>query len=175
MSKKDLLAKYADEVNYPYDDYVKHYLVDHWKKAASQNDWEEVVSENFADRHSVEGSLSKHKAVDICRRRSGGGTRNFTSTTLDQGFIQKIVKYISDHLVAWHGKHAKEFRNYRIGVDGTMWTVRCEDGDFLPKCYRDSVVVGLDRRGLVTHFHGDASAAQGTIWKRNQKGDWTKN
>ncbi|HEU0014991.1 MAG TPA: hypothetical protein VFQ45_14985 [Longimicrobium sp.] len=163
MNQAELLRTFANE---SYDDYVKHYLVKFWTDKAGANDWQSVVSAAFAGRHTVDGSVSENKAVDVARNRSGGGTRDFVSTLLSESLVRKAVKYIADNVIALHGKQRGAFTNYLVPVEGTMWTVQVKANEgFLPKQYRDSVVVGIDRNGLITHFHGDRTYAEGDIYQ----------
>jgi hypothetical protein len=128
--------------------------------------WPDLVTDNFAQRHTVEGSISEQKTRDVCRQRSADGTQDFTSTSLTTDFMIKIARYIAENVIEWHGKNVKAFANYKLNVDGMMWTVVCKANQgFLPTCYRDKVVVGIDRSGLINHFHGDAQYAQGRIYE----------
>lgn len=162
MDRTELLHRHANE---EYDDYVKHYLVKYWQDMSQKADWESLVTANFASRHTVEGSLSEEKAIDVCSNRSGGGANNFTSTSLDKGFVERIVRYICEHVIAWHGQQIKGFANYQLPVKGQMYTVQAKANEgFLPRMYRDQVVVGIDGSGLINHFHGDAQYANPPIY-----------
>ena len=125
-----------------------------------------LISPHFADVHLVEGSLSKEKAVDMCVERSHQGAHDFTSTILATGFMEKIAHYISKNIIEMHGKQRGVFTNYLIPERGAMITVKydAEKQKFLPTQYSDQVVVGIDREGLITHFHGDAQYATGDIF-----------
>jgi hypothetical protein len=162
MTRQELLRYYQNE---DYKDYVGKYLVKHWKDESNRNDWEALVNNNFANRHSVEGTLTKEKAVDVCRERSHEGTIDFTSTSLSTDFVERIVRYIATDIIEWHGKNRGEFTNYEVSAPGMMITVQSKAGQgYLHTQYRDKVVVGISREGLITHFHGDATYADGAIY-----------
>jgi hypothetical protein len=171
MTRTDLLKQYAD-LNNPdtySKDYVEKFLVKHWQDESKKRNWEELVTTNFADRHAVDGKLSVEKAVDICRQRSGQGAHDFTSTTLTTDFVQNIVRFVADDIIAWHGKNRGNFTNYEISVRGMMITVKYDASKkaFLPTQYNDKVVVGINREGLINHFHGDAQYAEGSIYRKD--------
>lgn len=158
MHKQELLSYFNNE---DYGDYVKNYLVRHWKEKSSDGYWQDLVTDNFMDRHTVEGTVTKEKAVDICRSRSNNGTRGFTSTLITEALVKKVIRFIANNVIEWHGKNVKAFANYSIPVQGTMWTVVCTPNKgFEPTSYQDAVVVGINREGLINHFHGDARCAQ---------------
>ncbi|MEM7049052.1 MAG: hypothetical protein AAF604_05310 [Acidobacteriota bacterium] len=170
MNQRELLNYFESE---DYADYVKHYLISFWQKQASDGNWKELVTSEFRGRHSVEKNLSEEQAVDVCRRRSGGGTRDFVSTSLSDSFITKIVQFVATNIIPWHGMNDRGFTNYEVGVEGLMWTVQCTAGEgFLPTCYRDRVVVGINHAGLICHFHGDAQYARGDIFVPKGGGNW---
>lgn len=165
MTREQLLEYYRNE---EYDDYVGKYLVPHWRKESGDNNWGDLVNNGFAVRHSVEGSLSKQKAKKICEIRSQMGAINFTSTSLSTDFVQRIVQYVATHIIQWHGKNRGRFTNYMVQVEGEMITVQCKAGEgYLTTEYRDKVVVGIDRDGLITHFHGDVTYADGDIYGKD--------
>jgi hypothetical protein len=169
MTREELLGYYADLNPDSYSkDYVEKYLVKHWKDESTPKGWIHLVTENFAIRHSVEGDISEQKAIDTCRVRSGQGANDFISTTLTTGFVVNIVRFVADNIILWHGKNRGDFTNYEASVNGTMITVKYDASKkaFLPTQYKNKVVVGINREGLINHFHGDAQYAQGNIYRQ---------
>jgi hypothetical protein len=167
MERVELLAHYAELNPDSYTkDYVGKFLVKHWKDESTKRNWRQLVTDNFALRHSVEGNISEEKAVDTCRARSAQGTNDFISTTLTTDFVENIVRFVADNIIEWHGKNRGDFTNYEVSVKGMMITVKCDASKkaFLPTHYKDKVVVGINREGLINHFHGDAQYAQGAIY-----------
>jgi hypothetical protein len=165
MTREELLQKHHDE---EYDNYVKHYLIQHWKDESEKGNWRDLVSIHFADRHSVEGTITEKGATDKCRERSHEGTRDFTSTSLPASYVTTIVRYIATNIIEWHGKNRRPFTNYEISVTGTMITVKCTAGKgYTPTQYRDKVVVGISPEGLITHFHGDIKYAEKPIFRKD--------
>jgi hypothetical protein len=166
---RDELRRYYNELNNAEsytNDYVKKYLVPYWMEKSEKRNLADLISPHFANVHLVEGGLSQEKAVQMCVERSGYGANNFTSTVLATNFVEKIARYITNNIIELHGKHRGVFTNYQVPERGMMITVtyNAEKKQFNPTQYSDQVVVGIDREGLITHFHGDAQYATGDIY-----------
>lgn len=157
MTKDELLKHYKSD---DYQDYLTHYLVKHWQDESGKGKWQELVTVNFMDRHTVDGTVTEQKAIDLCRVRSQGGTRDFVSTLLAEDLVKKVVLNIAKNIIKWHGDNIKGFANYLINEQGMLCTVVCKANEgFISHNYRDAVVVGINKEGLINHFDGDATYA----------------
>ena len=155
-TRRELDQKYQEVQNgeIGYDDYRKHYLVPFWNERAQNGKWQEVVSDNFRDRHTVDGTVSKEKAVDILRDRSGNFTRPFTSTLISEKLMRKVVAVLAKNNIP---SHPQRFTNYSVGdAEGMVWVAwTTGDGRYQVQQNRTSVIVGINEPGILNHFHGD--------------------
>jgi hypothetical protein len=168
MTVEKLLEYYNelnDGDNYK-KNYVQKYLIPHWKEESLRRNLRALISPHFANVHLEEGTITPEKAVDMCLQRSHQGANDFTSTVLSKDFVERIVRYITNNIIEWHGNNRGVFTNYQVTERGMMITVKydAEKKQFLPTQYSDQVVVGINREGLINHFHGDARYATGDIY-----------
>jgi hypothetical protein len=155
-TRRELDAKYREVENdeIPYGDYRKHYLVPFWNERAANGKWEEVVSASFKDRHTVEGTVSREKAVDVLKTRSNDFTRPFTSTLISEKLMRKVVAVLANKNIP---THPQRFTNYSVGdAAGMVWVAWTKgDGQYQVQQNRTSVTVGINEPGILNHFHGD--------------------
>jgi hypothetical protein len=170
MRREELLEKYDELYPDNYRDYVNKYLVDHWRKESEKGNWRDLVTNAFATRHGGEGTVTTQQARDVSHLRSAGGQNDFTSTTLSEDDLVKIVQNISKNgIIQWHGQNNQGFNggfaNYELSVTVRAVTVQVFAGKgFKPNQDRVNVVVGINRQGLICHYHGEAEYADGTIY-----------
>ncbi|HEY9432521.1 MAG TPA: hypothetical protein VI260_13745 [Blastocatellia bacterium] len=169
MTRRELLT-YYDELNADnYKDYVNKYLVGHWKEESERGNWRDLVTDAFAARHGVEGTVTAGKARDVAHQRSAGGQNDFTSTSLSEEDLVKIVRDISKNVILAHGKHFNEIPgniiNYELSVTVRPVTVQVfADKGFKQNQGQVNVVVGINKQGLICHYHGDAEYSGGTVY-----------
>jgi len=148
MTKADLL-KYVDE---DWKDYRNKYLVPYWKDKAGSGKWQELVTDNFKARHTVDGTVSQEQALKVCKQRSANGTHDFNSTIVTEALMKSVVKLISDSKIA---QHTKAFTNYKIGASGYLFDVSAKaNKGYLVRVCKGSVEVGVDATGIINHLHG---------------------
>ena len=164
LTQSDLLSYFDNET---YHDYVDKYMLPYWN-TNSQN-WRNLVTNQFANRHSVEQTITSQAAINKCRERLGN-LDEFTSTILPESYIKKIVTYINERgnisnvlsgrVIEFHGKQVKQFANYNIQPESNIITVKCYRDNRPEQVYQGSsgVVIGINRNGLINHFHGDRYA-----------------
>jgi hypothetical protein len=169
MTRRDLLTYYAELNPDNYRDYVNKYLVGHWKEESEKGNWRDLVTDAFAARHGVEGTVTTGKARDVAHQRSAGGQNDFTSTSLSEDDLVKIVRDISKNVILAHGQNFETLRlnivNYELSVTVRAVTVQVFAGKgFKQNQDRVNVVVGINKEGLICHYHGDAEYSGGPIY-----------
>jgi hypothetical protein len=169
MTRRELLTYYEELHEDNYKDYVNKYLVGHWKQESERGNWGDLVTDAFAARHGVAGTVTTGKARDVAHGRSAGGQNDFTSTSLSEDDLVKIVRDVSKNVILAHGKHFDEIPgniiNYELSVIVRPVTVQVFSGKgFKENQGQVNVVVGINRQGLICHYHGDAEYSRGTVY-----------
>ncbi|MDA8230618.1 MAG: hypothetical protein M0006_04685 [Magnetospirillum sp.] len=161
-TREQLLEYYQEFGDSDYSAYTK-YLYPHWEGWTNSNNWSHLVTDHFNQCHVCDGTVTPERAEDLFMARSNNGSFPFTSTLLSESFILAITRAIRDNVIRFHAGTVRAFANYELAVKGYMITVTNQNSTQTRQTlqYRDGVVVGIDRRGLINHFHGDASYASG--------------
>lgn len=114
--------------------------------------YQQAYSAAFLQRHSVEGTVTPQKAVDVARARSREGTRDFESTIVTADLLAAVVLEVNNRFISGHT--GTGFQKYELrDTSGQLIhvSVKANQG-FLVRQARGSFNVGLDANGIITHL-----------------------
>ncbi len=114
--------------------------------------YQQAYSAAFLARHSVEGTVTKEKALDVARLRSNNCTRDFESTIVTADLLAAVVLEVNNRFIAGHT--GTGFQNYQLkDTSGQLIHVSCKANQgYLVRQGKGSFNVGLDANGIITHL-----------------------
>ncbi|HSG41341.1 MAG TPA: hypothetical protein VLE27_16995 [Thermoanaerobaculia bacterium] len=165
MTSKEL-ERYRNEESY--EDYLEA-LEAYWKEnTESEDGWENLVSSKFMTKHTVDGTVSREKAIDVCWARSADGSKDFVSTLIPADLMREFCRVVAKKIRRLLLNNKQKFQDHpgslvnvlipRPGMVFTAW-YRKKNGSkksILVEANRQKVIVGINEDGFIVHFHGDS-------------------
>lgn len=175
MTKAELLRAYANEDR---DDYGKKYLLPYWKEHHALGG-DALTAGHFDAAHLNQNAMSSSSVKKMAKNRSNNAERNFTSTMMPDKHLVKITTYLyKNGAIQAHIQAGLIFRNYVVDVPimANTFTVDASKGGGHSRTEMISPIVGINERGLINHFHGDAETNRGGafIVSNNKNKNWVE-